>query len=126
MDREFFDNAFDKAKSAFETACKKTGDAFNVEKLKFNATTLKTKQNKLYQKLGKAYFDSVINEAEIDAESTSVINDIIDINNQLSKIEKEINYVKANRICPNCNTPVTEDAVYCPACGEQIIFDSKE
>lgn len=126
MDREFFDNAFDKAKSAFETAYKKTGDVLSVEKLRFNISTLKTKQNKLYAKLGKDYFESVINETEINADSTSIINDIVEINNKISDLTDEINYVKSNRICPKCGAPTGENSIFCATCGERITFDTKD
>ena len=41
MERDFFDNAFDKAKNAFEVAYKKTGEVLSAEKIKFNISSLK-------------------------------------------------------------------------------------
>ncbi|MCQ2455298.1 MAG: zinc-ribbon domain-containing protein [Clostridia bacterium] len=126
MERDFFDNAFDKAKSAFEVAYKKTGEVLSTEKLKFNVSTLKSKREKLFAKLGKNYFLSLENFEQLNEDDRSICDEIVQINEKIDELNNEINYAKSNRICPSCGAVIDETAVFCSKCGEKLVFDSSE
>ncbi len=126
MEREFFDNAFEKAKSAFETAYKKTGEVVNIEKLKFNISSIKSKREKLYAKLGKNVFENFSeNVTELD-ENKEIFDEINELNKKIEDLNNEINYAKSKRTCPSCNACVEENATFCSKCGAKLIFDSSE
>lgn len=126
MEKEFFDNAFDKAKSAIETAYKKTGEIVSVEKLKFNISSQKSKREKLYAALGKNFYDSVSDASLLDSEKKELFDEITEISDKIDELYDEINYVKSKRVCPHCSSPIDENAVFCSKCGEKVIFDSAE
>ena len=126
MDRDFFDNAFDKAKSAFEVAYKKTGEVLSAEKIKFGISSLKTKREKLYAKLGKNYFDSLTEAASLSDENKAIYDEIVEINTKIEDLSNELNFVKSNRLCPSCGAVIDENAVFCSKCGAKITFDTAE
>ena len=126
MDRDFFDNAFDKAKNAFEVAYKKTGEVLSAEKIKFGISSLKTKREKLYAKLGKNYFDSLTETASLSDENKALYDEIVEINTKIEDLSNELNFVKSNRLCPNCGAVIDENAVFCSKCGAKITFDTAE
>ncbi len=126
MEKEFFDNAFEKAKSAIETAYKKTGEIVSVEKLKFNISSLKSKREKLYANLGKSFYDSVPDANLLDSEKKEIFDKITEMSDKINDLYDEINYVKSKRVCPHCGSPIDENAVFCSKCGEKVIFDSAD
>ncbi len=127
MDKTFFDNAFDKAKSAFEVAYKKTGEVVNIEKLKFNVSTLKSKREKLYAKLGKKYFDSLsCVEIVDDDELKALFNEIKEISENIDELNNEINFAKLKKVCPSCGASIDENSAFCSFCGAKLVFDSKD
>ena len=126
MERDFFDNAFDKAKNAFEVAYKKTGEVLSAEKIKFGISSLKTKREKLYAKLGKNYFDSLTETADLGDENKAIYDEIVQINTKIEDLSNELNFVKSNRLCPSCGAVIDENAVFCSKCGAKITFDTAE
>ncbi len=124
MDREFFDNAFDKAKNAFEVAYKKTGEVVNTEKIKFNITSLKSKKDKLFAKLGKEYYNDIKNGNT--GNYVEIFDEIEEINEKIEELSNEIDYAKNKKFCPSCGKAIDESAVFCSFCGAKVIFDSSK
>ena len=126
MERDFFDNAFDKAKNAFEVAYKKTGEVLSAEKIKFNISSLKSKREKAYAKLGKSFFEGLGETVALNDQDKAVYDEIVELNTKIEDLTNELNFVKSNRLCPRCGAVIDENAVFCSKCGEKITFDSSE
>lgn len=126
MEKEFFDNALDKAKGAFEIAKKKTEEVYNTSKLNINLQTLKSKREKLYASLGKNYFDSIQNSEELNDENKDIFNQISALNEEINELKLQINSIKNKRVCPNCGSSIAENATFCSSCGAKLVFDSEE
>lgn len=115
------DNIFTKAKEVFETAYKKTGDAVNVGKQRFDISSLENKLNKSYEILGKLCYDSVVNGGVFDAESVKpVTDDIAEKLAQIEQMKKEVLKAKNKKLCPKCSEPVDKDASFCSSCGASL------
>lgn len=123
MEKKFFDNAFDKAKNAFEIAYKKTGEIVSLEKLRFNLSSLKTNRNKLYAALGKEYYFRFKNSEPLPDNEKNIFDRISELNEKIEEITNEINYAKSKRICPKCGAAIDERSIFCNYCGERITFD---
>ncbi|HCH29049.1 MAG TPA: hypothetical protein DEW35_06020 [Ruminococcaceae bacterium] len=123
MEKKFFDNAFDKAKNAFEIAYKKTGEIVSLEKLRFNLSSLKTNRNKLYAALGKEYYFRFKNSESLPDNEKNIFDRISELNEKIEEITNEINYAKSKRICPKCGAAIDERSIFCNYCGERITFD---
>ena len=123
MEKKFFDNAFDKAKNAFEVAYKKTGEIVSIEKLRFNLSSLKSKRTKLYTALGQEYYFKIQNSEDLADTEKNIVEQISDLNEKIEEITNEINFAKSKRICPKCGAAIDERSIYCNYCGEKITFD---
>ncbi len=117
---DFFDNALDKAKEAIDIVSKKTGEVVTAQKQKFDIASLENKKAKDFEKLGEIYF-ALIKDAEIeDAETKKLVEAIIDKENQIFQLKDELNAVRYQRICPNCQANISKTAVYCSSCGAKL------
>lgn len=121
---DFFDNAMNKAKEAFDIACKKTNEVVSTQKQKFDAASVANKRDHDFEALGRLYFETVkdIDSVE-DGEIKALIKEIKLKNEQINEINKEINNAKNKRVCPNCSAVIDKDAVFCSACGEKVTID---
>ncbi len=117
---DFFDNALDKAKEAFDIVSKKTGEVVTAQKQKFDVASLESKRAKDFEKLGEIYF-GLIKDAEIeDQETKALVEAIIKKENEIFQLKDELNAAKYQRICPNCQANISKTAVYCSACGMKL------
>ncbi len=86
---EFFDNAINTAKDAFEVARRKTDEVVTDQKQKFNIASIKAKRAKDYEKLGAAIFEK-IGDIEIEDEKIKALVEEIKLKNeQIEKISEE-------------------------------------
>lgn len=121
---EFFDNAVNKAKEAFDIACKKTNEVVSTQKQKFDAASVANKRDHDFEALGRLYFETVKDvEALENEEIKALIKEIKLKNEQINEINREINNAKNKRVCPNCSAVIEKDAVFCSSCGERVITD---
>lgn len=117
---EFFDNAFSKAKEVFDVACKKTGEVVSVQKQKIDIATIESKRNKDFLSLGKIYFKKIKDTEIEDKEIASLVEAIKEKNEQIKQINEEIKETKNMKICPNCESFVKDEDLFCSVCGEKL------
>lgn len=120
---DIFDNAVNKAKEAFDVACKKTGEVVNVQKNKFDLATLESKKAKDFEALGKIYYESVKDSADNSPNVQELVEAIKIKNDKIEELRKDIRIAKNKRVCPNCSSEVDKDAAFCSSCGAQLIFE---
>ena len=114
---EKVDSTIQKAKEVAGEAKKATEKMINVQKLRIEAATLKTKLNNEYAAFGKVMFDKL---EEYPEETQKSIDLIKEYQNRLAEIEVEIGAVKGKPLCPACGKPVEEGMAFCPYCGQQM------
>lgn len=118
----YFDGFLGKVKEFATTAYKKTGDVVSVEKQKFDMTALKVKRDNDFKALGKVYFEMLKSVSKIPQEAEELYNAIKDKNEEIEKINAEIQSAKNKRVCPNCNANIDVNSVFCNVCGEKVTF----
>lgn len=117
---DFFDNALNKTREAFEITKKKTAEIYNVQKLKYNILTLENNRNKDLQRLGFIYYKQLKN-AEIEDETVAnLVDSVASKNAEIKAIKEEINSLKNNGSCENCGAEIDENSIFCSICGEKI------
>lgn len=117
---DFFDNAVNKAKEAFDIAYKKTEEVVNTQKQKFDVASIENKRSKDYEKLGMLYFD-MIKESEIENEEVkALVDEIKDKNQKIKDLKDEINAAKNKVACTNCSALNDENATFCNSCGNKL------
>lgn len=123
---DFLDNAIVKAKEAIDVVSKKTEVIVTTEKQKFDVSSLKSKLQKDYAKLGKYYFETVLADGEADENVKETVEAIKEKLNAIEKLNAEILAAKSKRLCPVCSSAIPENAKFCNNCGEKLIIDSEE
>lgn len=121
-----FDSTFQKAKDMFDIACKKTGEAVNVQKLRIDLTSVEHKLNKLYAEFGKLQF-AKIKDCETDEQELSDL--ILDIKEKLAEVDKlkgEITKLSGKINCPSCGATLPAAAQFCSRCGNKIVNEENE
>ncbi len=116
----FFEDALNKTKEVVDVAYKKTGEVVNVEKLKFNAASLKTKREKDYAELGKIYFELVKDNTDLDDNTRNLVDAIAEKNDEIIRLNQDIQSFKNKKLCPNCNTSIEANSTFCKNCGEKL------
>ncbi len=117
---EFFENAISKAKEVFDVACKKTGEVVTVQKQKIDIATIESKRNKDFLALGKLYFKNIKDTEIEDEEIASLVADIKKKSEQIKQINEEIKETKNMKLCPNCESFVNDEDLFCSVCGEKL------
>ena len=120
-----FDKTVEKAKEIFNTACQKTGEVVNIQKLKIELATLQSKLNKAYALLGEIEYKKI---KDTDLEDTAVKVAVAEIKGLLQEVENlrdEIDNLQGKRTCTNCGARVEKDASFCKICGANL-NDEKE
>lgn len=117
---DFFDNALEKAKEAFDIVSKKTGEVVTAQKQKFDIASLESKRAKDFEKLGEIYF-ALIKDSEIeDLKTKELVEAIINKDNEIFQLKDQLNAARYQRVCPNCNANISKTAVYCSVCGAKL------
>lgn len=123
--KDNFDSAVNKAKEVFDAACKKTGEVVNLQKLKIDASALESKREEDFAALGKIYFDSIKDSADLDKKAAELVSAVKEKTEQIDKLHDEISAYKNKRVCPACGAFVDKNSVYCSLCGAKITFDGE-
>ncbi len=117
---DFFDDALNKAKEAFDIARQKTNEAVQTGKQKFDIASIENKRSKDYEALGKLYFNSIKDSEIEDNDVLALVNAIKDKTQKIAELREEINTAKNKRCCPNCGAAVDNISLYCNICGERL------
>lgn len=87
---EFFENAVNKAKDVFDVVATKTGEVVTTGKQKLDIATLENKLAKDFERLGRAYFETIKDNDDIDDKFANIKESIVEKQTQISKIKEEM------------------------------------
>ncbi len=79
--------------------------------------TLKSKTDVLtkeYASLGREYFNGL---AKTEKKKYKTI---LELEEEIAKINHELNVLNETRVCQKCGTKVTKDINFCPECGSKV------
>lgn len=118
---DFFDEAINRAKEAFDIACKKTNEVVHIGKQKFDIASIENKRAKDYEALGVIYFDLIKDNENIgDLTVKALVEEIKAKTKKIAELKEELNASKFKRCCPKCGAVVDDIAVFCTICGERL------
>ncbi len=87
---EFFENAVNKAKDVFDVVVTKTEEAVTTGKQKLDIATLENKLAKDFERLGRAYFETIKDNDTLEAKFADIKESIVEKQTQISKIKEEM------------------------------------
>ena len=120
----FLDDVIDKTKEVFDITCKKTDEVVTTQKQKFSIASLESKRRKDFTDLGEVYFNLVKDDpTNLPDEIRNLVDAIIEKNDEIARLNAEIQSIKNKRVCPKCGANIAADSVYCNACGEKLSIE---
>ena len=115
---EFLDEVVSKAQKAGKFICEKADATVDYVSLEYKASSIRGKLDSMYRDLGKLYFKFSQTDAEDCGELSDMIENIKELNIQLSSLNDEMG--KFKNICPNCKATNPLKADYCSKCGSKL------
>lgn len=122
----FIDDAINKTKEVFDVACKKTDEVVTTQKQKFSIASLESKREKDFADLGRIYFELAKNNTDLTDEARNLVDAISEKNEEIARLNQDIQNTKNKRICPNCNANIDVNSVYCNNCGAKLNIESEQ
>ena len=122
----FIDDAINKTKEVFDVACKKTDEVVTTQKQKFSIASLESKREKDFADLGRIYFELAKNSTDLTDEARNLVDAISEKNEEIARLNQDIQNTKNKRICPNCNAYIDVNSVYCNNCGAKLTIESEQ
>ena len=92
-----FDNIVAGAKDIFDKAAEKTGEAIDYSKTQIDRSQMRVKIKEKYGELGKAYYESQMEHADLAETDT-----------------------KKEKVCSGCNAVNSPDSSFCRTCGKKL------
>ena len=108
------DNLSDSIRSTTQDLGKKAQNATDMTKLQYDKKVKEGELIKLYEKLGRKYYE------EHTTEDSEDIKEITAVKLRLEEINSNIMTLKGGKACPKCGALVKNGSMYCSACGEKI------
>ena len=89
-------------------------NASDMTKLQYDKKVKEGELIKLYEKLGKKYYE------EHKDENLEEVKEITAVILRIKELNDDIMSLKGGKACPKCGALVKDGSKYCSACGEKI------
>ncbi len=122
---DFLDDAVVKVKDFFDVACKKTDEIVTTGKQKFDVASIEGKRAKIYEALGKLYYNELKDMEIEDKKTKALFDEIKEMTEKIDGLRENINSTKNKRSCPSCGAAVDKLSVYCNICGERLEYGNE-
>ena len=100
---KIFDDIIEGTKTVADVAFKKAGKAIDFSKLKFNSADLNRKISNIYEKIGRATYESIKNNIDKTEEINQHIAAVDNLYIQLDAINEQISSLGKNEAVCKCN-----------------------
>lgn len=121
-----FEDIKKKVVNTTQGAVKATKELAETARLNSQIADEQRKVGNLYTQIGKLYFEQ--RGGDGDALFSDLCNEITAANEQIEKLQADIQLVKGVKICPNCKADVPVTSGFCGKCGTAVASppDSQE
>jgi len=116
----FLDQFKAKASSISKAASDKTNEMIEVTKLNKKISDSQHAITENYLAIGKLVFEKYTNGSSLDEDVASNCKTISELQEEIKKLQEQINGVKGGETCSNCGSMVAKDAKFCPKCGNKM------
>ena len=132
----FFDDLKEELSREGKKAATKAKNMFAISKLNSSIEEQEKKLGQVYQQIGKKYVELYGEKQE--SEFAEMLTMVQECNLKMTEYKKEIEAIKSTemsleeekdahilleerkRVCKNCNTELSPNALYCPECGTKV------
>lgn len=117
------DDILEKAKTVATVVSNKTGEIYEVSKLKLQAVSLNAEIQKCYERLGRMKYDQERTQTDNTEIMEVCIAEITDLLEALDELNEMINDETGTMKCTSCSATIPLDSTYCAKCGMKISRD---
>ena len=117
---EFFENAAEKARAAFDVVVKKTDEVVTNGKYMIDIASLENKLKKLYEEMGKLYFESVQDSTDKAEELSLKVEEIKTKLAEIAEAKEENAKAGGKKVCPACGGYTDKKSSFCSKCGNKF------
>ena len=110
----FLDELSDSIVSTTKDLGKMAQNAGDLTKLQYDKKVKENELSKLYEKLGKKYYE--VHKDEDDDDIKEITAAVL----RIKEISEDIMQKKGGKACPKCGALVKDGSKFCSACGEKI------
>lgn len=114
----FFDKIGETISTKSKDVAKKAKDFANITKLNSQISTEEDKVNTTFQSIGQDYFAQ--NKDDVTNVYVERFQVILDAQQRIDKMQKEIQSIKGTKQCTNCGGDVAVNTSFCSSCGSKV------
>lgn len=118
-------NFFDKIKKTAENVSKSTSNQLQTAKLKLRIDSMEKNKAKVLTQLGEVIYNQYKDGAEFQ-NCQEIMNSIDSYEEDIRKIQEEIEELNAVNKCSNCEKEIEEGTKFCPFCGTEQVIPQQE
>jgi predicted nucleic acid-binding Zn ribbon protein len=118
MEMALFDDIKKKVTDTTQGAVKATKELAETARLNSQISEAQRKLANLQSQLGRMYFEKY--GAEAEPPFNEICTAIIAANEQIAKLQLDIQMVKGVKHCPNCGNDVPMSSAFCGKCGSAV------
>ncbi len=115
---QFFSKITETISDTSKVVAQKAKDISDLTRLNSQISTEENRINAAFLAIGRRYFEE--NAGEVSEEYISDFSAINDARAKIRSYQDQISIIKGICTCQNCGTEVSNEAVFCSACGAKL------
>ncbi len=116
----FWDDLSRKVSQGTKVLTQKSGEMFEIAKVKLDVASEKDKIGKLYEEIGKIIYQDYKRGALKEGEVSDKCQLIDEMNYKIKRLNQKITLIKGGSLCRTCGQVVNSSQRYCHACGREL------
>ena len=122
---EVIDKIGDTIVTVSRDVTQKAKDLSEIAKIRMDIRSKQDYITKLYQEMGKSYFEKHKNDDQPKYGQVSLIKEAEEV---IEELKEQLGAIKGTQKCPECGNEMPLDADYCSKCGVKlnVIFEEED
>lgn len=117
---EIFDDVVVNAKAAASAVSKKASIVYDSSKHKITAAEIRGEINKKLRDLGALTYKEQIHGIDLSEQIRNSVAEIRELKDSLDAVNEHIAATKNQKRCPQCDSAVPKNSLYCNICGAKL------
>lgn len=116
----FWDDISKKVAQGTKTLSQKSGELFEIAKVKLDVASEKDKIGRLYEEIGKTVYEDYKRGSLKEKSVMDKCQLIDEINFKINRLNRKMMQIKGGTLCKRCGEVVNSSQRYCHMCGREL------
>ncbi|MFA7216308.1 MAG: zinc ribbon domain-containing protein [Bacillota bacterium] len=116
----FWDDLSRKVSQGTKTISQKSGELFEIAKVRLDIASEKDKIGKLYEEIGKSVYQDYKRGNMKEKQVMDKCQLIDEINYRINRLSRKAMQIKGGTVCKKCGEVVDSSQRYCHMCGREL------